>query len=124
MYLGWLPLPMLMVRFLFIAVPMRKNTSVGGYTPMMPSVSALAMVSTAQAYACVGASPSGAMESAWARPFQVAPLSEREHVGLDARVEERDVERVLADRSGLADELVQPLVRSRAVALLVDVDPV
>ena len=47
---------------------------------------------------------------------------EGEHKGLDACVEELDLEQPVANRRGLTDELVHPLVVSAAVAALVDVD--
>jgi hypothetical protein len=50
-------------------------------------------------------------------------LAEREGVGLDAGVEECDLEGVLGDLFGLADELVQPLSGGSAVALAVKVGP-
>ena len=49
-------------------------------------------------------------------------LPERERVCLGARLEERDLQRPLADRVVLAHELVQPAVAEQAVAVLVDVD--
>ena len=54
----------------------------------------------------------------------VPDLAEGEGVGLDARVEEGDLEGALADGAGLADELVQPRVGEGAVALVVDVGAV
>jgi hypothetical protein len=51
-------------------------------------------------------------------------LAEGERVSLGAGVEERDFEGALGDRSGLADELVQPLFDDRAVALFVNVGAV
>ena len=51
-------------------------------------------------------------------------LAEGEGVGLDAWVEEGDLEGALADRAGLADELVQPRVGDGAVALVVGVGAV
>src|SRR5256885_17071959 len=51
-------------------------------------------------------------------------LAEGEGVGLDAWVEEGDLEGALADRAGLADELVQPRVGDDAVALGVHGGPV
>ena len=50
--------------------------------------------------------------------------SEGEHECLDACVEELDLEPPIADRRGLADQLVHPLVVGGAVAVLVDVDAV
>ena len=49
-------------------------------------------------------------------------LAECEHDGFDASVEEADLEAPVADRLGLADQLVHPLVVRGAVAALVDVD--
>jgi hypothetical protein len=54
----------------------------------------------------------------------VTAPAEGEGVGLDARVEEGDLEGALADRARLADELVEPRFGDRAVALVVDVDAV
>ena len=51
-------------------------------------------------------------------------LPEGEREGLNARIEERDLERVFSGRRMLADELIQPLLRSRAVALGVNVKSV
>jgi hypothetical protein len=51
-------------------------------------------------------------------------LAEGERVGLDPGTEEGDLEGAVRDGAGLADELVQPLVSHRPVALVVDVDPV
>src|SRR5262245_52535329 len=51
-------------------------------------------------------------------------LAEGEHVGAHAGVEERELERPLADRPALADELVHPRLVDRALARLVDVEPV
>ena len=48
-------------------------------------------------------------------------LAEGEGVGLDAGVEEGDLEGALADRARLADELVEPRLGEDAVALVVDV---
>src|SRR5437667_2786111 len=56
-----------------------------------------------------------------------APLSlssEREHVRLDPGVEELDLEQSIADRRGLVDQLIHPLVVGNAVAVLVDIDAV
>src|SRR6266542_2570786 len=51
-------------------------------------------------------------------------LAEGEHVSLDARLEEGDLEGAVRDRSRLPDQLIQPLVHHRAVALFVNVEPV
>ena len=51
-------------------------------------------------------------------------LPERERVGLGAGLEERDLQRPLADRFALAHELVQAPLAEQAVAVLVDVDAV
>jgi hypothetical protein len=56
-YFRWLQLPALIVRFLFMALPMGKLVAVSGYTPTMTSVPALASESTAQSKTCEGASP-------------------------------------------------------------------
>src|SRR3954451_10084470 len=53
-----------------------------------------------------------------------AGLAEGEGVGLCAGVEEGDLERALGDRTPLADEVVQPRLGDRAVAVVVDVVPV
>src|SRR4030095_15276100 len=59
-------------------------------------------------------------------PLLTAPcgLAEGEGVGLDAGIQEGDLEGVLADRAGLAEELVQPRVGDRAVALVVQISSV
>ena len=54
----------------------------------------------------------------------VLRLSEGEHVRLGAGLEERDLQRPLADRVVLAHELVQAAVAEHAVAVLVDVHAV
>src|SRR5829696_9163967 len=54
----------------------------------------------------------------------ILDLAEGEGVGVDAWVEEGDLEGALADQAGLADELVQAWFGDGAVALVVDVDPV
>src|SRR5215211_34902 len=54
----------------------------------------------------------------------VPDLAEGEGVGLDTWVEEGDLEGVVADGAGLADELVQPRFGGRAVALVVHVGAV
>ena len=54
----------------------------------------------------------------------VPDLAEGEGVGLDARIQEGDLEGALGDRAGLADELVQPRFGQGAVALVVDVGAV
>ncbi len=51
-------------------------------------------------------------------------LSEGEHVRLGARLEERDLQRPLADRVVLAHELVEAAVPEQAVPVLVDVHAV
>ena len=51
-------------------------------------------------------------------------LAEREHVRLGAGLEERNLQRPLADRVELAHQLVQAAVPEQAVPVLVDVDPV
>ena len=63
----------------------------------------------------------------WARMFiggSPFGLAEREYVRLDPGLEERDLEGVLADLSGLTDELIQAPIVSGALAALVDVDAV
>ena len=47
-----------------------------------------------------------------------AGLAEREYEGLDAGLGEDDLERSVGDRSALTDQLVQPLLIDRALALL------
>ena len=49
---------------------------------------------------------------------------EREDISLYAGVEEFDLEQSIRNGPGLPDELVKPLFRDRAVALLVDVGAV
>src|SRR6202011_5818882 len=51
-------------------------------------------------------------------------LTEREAVGLDARIEEFDLEGSILDAAPLADQLVEPLIISSALALAVDVGSV
>jgi hypothetical protein len=51
-------------------------------------------------------------------------LAEREHVGLDTRREERDLERAVGDRSSLPNQLIEPRLDQRSVALFVDVQSV
>src|SRR5215213_2485900 len=53
-----------------------------------------------------------------------AALAEGEGVGLDARIQEGDLKGALADRAWLANELVEPWLGDRAVALVVDIRPV
>ena len=48
-------------------------------------------------------------------------LPEREHVGLDPAGEEGDLESAVADRSAPANQLIEPLLSDRSVALLIDV---
>src|SRR6266496_2104484 len=59
-----------------------------------------------------------------ARLREKSRLAEGECVGLNARIEEGDLECVLGDGATLADELVEPLFGHRAVALVVDVGSV
>src|SRR5215207_1069527 len=54
----------------------------------------------------------------------VTALAEGERVGLDAGVQEGDLEGPLADGAGLADQLVQPGAGDRAAALVVDIGAV
>src|SRR5215218_5499133 len=56
--------------------------------------------------------------------WRPASLAEREDVRLDARIEERDLERAVRDLSRLAYELIEPWLDQRSPALLVDVQPV
>src|SRR5206468_9793945 len=53
-------------------------------------------------------------------PFRCAS-SERKHVSLDAGIEKLDLEQPIHNGLGLSDELVEPLLRHRAVALFVHV---
>src|SRR5262245_15437824 len=70
---------------------------------------------------CTSTTVSGDVVVCW--DMGLAPRSsEREHVGLDAGVEELDLEQPVADRRRLADQLVHPRVVGGAVAGLVDVD--
>src|SRR5262245_53660236 len=72
---------------------------------------------------CTSTTVSGDVVVCW--DMGLAPRSsEREHVGLDAGVEELDLEQPVADRRRLADQLVHPRVAGGAVAGLVDVDAV
>src|SRR5215218_7107925 len=50
--------------------------------------------------------------------------AERERKSLHARIEKLDLELSIGDGLRLPEQLVQPLFADRAVALLVDVDPV
>src|SRR5882762_1209968 len=50
--------------------------------------------------------------------------AERERKRLHARIEELDLELSVSDGVRLSDQLIQPLFGNRAVALVVDVDPV
>src|SRR5271165_3780495 len=51
-------------------------------------------------------------------------LAEREYVGLDARIEERDLKEAVGDGAPLADQLIQPLLGHYAATLVVDVESV
>jgi hypothetical protein len=51
-------------------------------------------------------------------------LAEGERVGLDPATGEGDLEGAVGDGAVLPDELIQPLVGHRAMALAVNVDPV
>src|SRR5918998_3889187 len=55
---------------------------------------------------------------------RVPDLAEGEGVGVDARVNEGDLEGALADRARLADELIQARFGDGAVAPVVHVGPV
>ena len=57
-------------------------------------------------------------------PVVPSRLPERERVRLGAGLEERDLQRPLADRVVLAHELVQAAVLEQAVSVLVDVHAV
>ena len=50
------------------------------------------------------------------------PLAEGEHVGLDAGRKKGDLEGAVGDRSRLANQLIEPLLGDRSVALFVDVE--
>jgi len=50
--------------------------------------------------------------------------AERERKRLQARIEELDLEQSVRDGVRLSDQLIQPLLGNRAVALIVDVDSV
>src|SRR5713101_10035931 len=50
-------------------------------------------------------------------------LAEREDVGLDAGGEEHDLECAVGDRASLANQLIQPLLGHRPVALFANVEP-
>src|SRR5262245_38318441 len=69
---------------------------------------------------CTSTTVSGPDVDSW--DMRAPWSSKREHEGLDARVEEVDLEQAVADRRGLPDQLVHPLVVRGAVAPLVDVD--
>src|SRR5262245_53902907 len=69
---------------------------------------------------CTSATVSGPEVDSW--DMRAPWSSKREYEGLDARVEELDLEQAVADRRGLPDQLVHPLVVRAAVAALVDVD--
>ena len=62
----------------------------------------------------------GSMAARSNRPSRLL-LSEREHVSLGARLEERDLYRALADRVVLTEKLVQPAIDEEPVAVLVDI---
>src|SRR5215471_10580904 len=51
-------------------------------------------------------------------------LSERKDVSLHARIKKLDLERPICDGLRLSDELVEPLLGDRSVALLVDLGAV
>lgn len=59
-----------------------------------------------------------------AEPAEAFCLTERERVGLNAAIEERNLECVLNKAAALTDELMQPLFGSRAVAFVVNVESV
>ena len=66
----------------------------------------------------------GARRRQHVQPARCRRLAERERVGADPGIKERDLERAPGDRAALPDELVQALPGRRSVAVLVDVDPV
>src|SRR5256885_15959587 len=51
-------------------------------------------------------------------------LAERERKSLHAGIEKLDLEPSIGDRLRLSDQLIQPLLGNRAVALFVDIDSV
>src|SRR6266851_7510282 len=72
---------------------------------------------------CTSTTVNGEVGVAW--DMVVPPWSsEREHEHLDTGVEELDLEPPLADRRGLPDQLVHPLVVRGAGPVLVDIDAV
>src|SRR6476646_3966498 len=69
---------------------------------------------------CTSTTVSGVVLVVW--DMVISPRSsEGEHVGLDVGVEEVDLEPAVADRPGLADELVHPPVIGGALPGRVDV---
>ena len=54
----------------------------------------------------------------------LAILAERKGVCLDAGVEEADFKRMVHDRSGIANELIEPLRRHDALPFRINVDAV
>ena len=57
-------------------------------------------------------------------PGRRIALAEGEHVGLDAGSEEGDLERAVDDRSGLANQLIEPRLPNHSVAFFVHVESV
>src|SRR5207249_10481138 len=57
-----------------------------------------------------------------ALPAALIPLPEGERVGLYTGVEEHDLVRTVGDGARLTNQLIEPLVVDRAVALVVDVE--
>src|SRR6185437_9417202 len=56
----------------------------------------------------------------WSNQLKLRPaLSKGERVDVNARIEELDREHAVLDRAGLANDLVEPLVGDRSIALLV-----
>jgi hypothetical protein len=68
------------------------------------------------------ASPAGRGSARLGPDTPLGHSAEGEDEGLHARVEELDVELPVGDGTALTDQLVEPLLVERAVALLVDVD--
>src|SRR4051812_49884226 len=72
----------------------------------------------------VKARVTGPVGSRFLRDYPGLASAEREDVGTRARIEECDLERLLAHRPSPAHELVHPRLDERAGARLVDVEPV
>jgi hypothetical protein len=68
--------------------------------------------------------PRGNLEIEFDQELRGSSLSEGEHVRLDTRLEEHDLERSVGHLAGLPDELVKTSVGEQPVAVVVDVDAV